>query len=104
MEVAREHPVRRAARVDANQSDVIEALRAIGASVQPLHMVGQGCPDLLVGHRDRNWLIEVKDGAKMPSRRRLTDDQVRWRDAWRGIVWVVTCPQDAVAIVMTEGT
>lgn len=36
---------RRKARVDANQSEVVAALRAVGATVQHLHMVGGGCPD-----------------------------------------------------------
>ena len=41
--------MRRAARTDANQAEIVAALRGVGASVQPLHAVGQGCPDLLVG-------------------------------------------------------
>lgn len=36
---------RRKARVDANQSEVVAAFRAAGATVQHLHMVGGGCPD-----------------------------------------------------------
>jgi hypothetical protein len=46
-----------AAKVDANQAAVVAALRKIGASVQPLHGVGAGVPDLLVGFQGRNWLI-----------------------------------------------
>jgi len=68
--------MRRAARIDANQPAIIAALRSIGATVQPLHAVGGGCPDLLVGLRGRNILMEVKDGARPPSERRLTADQV----------------------------
>lgn len=39
----------RAAKVDKNQPEIVEALRAEGAVVQHLHAVGVGCPDLLVG-------------------------------------------------------
>jgi hypothetical protein len=76
--------MRRAAKVDANQADIVAALRAIGASVTPLHAVGNGVPDLLVGFRRQTWLIEVKDGNKPPSARRLTPDQQEWHASWRG--------------------
>ena len=76
--------MRRAARVDANQPEIVAALRAIGATVQHLHAVGQGCPDLLVGLRGENWLIEVKDGDKPPSKQRLTEDEADWITNWNG--------------------
>lgn len=37
-----------AARVDANQSALVELWRKVGAEVQPLHTVGKGCPDVLL--------------------------------------------------------
>ena len=40
--------MRRAARIDRNQSEIVEALRKLGASVQPLHGAHDGIPDLLV--------------------------------------------------------
>jgi DNA-binding NarL/FixJ family response regulator len=39
----------RAAKVDANQTEITAALRQMGATVQHIHTVGKGCPDLLVG-------------------------------------------------------
>jgi hypothetical protein len=97
-----------AAKVDANQAAVVAALRHIGASVQPLHAVGAGVPDLLVGFQGRNWLIEVKDGRKPPSERRLTKDQEQWHAAWRGTAAVVLDEFAAVALVTgnitTRGT
>ena len=76
--------MRRAAKVDANQDQIVEALRTAGATVQTLAAIGKGVPDLLVGHRGKTILIEVKDGRKPPSERRLTEDQVKWHGAWRG--------------------
>jgi len=76
--------MRRAARIDANQEQVVSALRAAGATVQSLAGVGVGVPDLLVGYQGKTLLLEVKDGKKPPSERRLTEDQVRWHGAWRG--------------------
>lgn len=91
--------MRRAARIDANQPEIIKALRGVGAAVQPLHTVGKGCPDLLVSHRMVNYLIEVKDGAKPPSARRLTDDQITWHDAWRAPVHIVITIEDALDVI-----
>jgi hypothetical protein len=76
--------MRRAAKIDANQTQVVEALRAAGATVQSLAAVGQGVPDLLVGFQGKTLLMEVKDGRRPPSERRLTDQQLTWHGAWRG--------------------
>ena len=74
----------RAAKIDANQEKVVDALRAAGATVQTLATVGKGVPDLLVGYQGKTLLLEVKDGRKPPSARRLTEDQLKWHGAWRG--------------------
>lgn len=92
--------MRRAAKVDANQAAIVNALREIGVTVQPLHAVGSGCPDLLCGFRGRNILIEVKDGDKYPSARKLTADQVKWHGGWKGQVAVVEDVDAAIAVVM----
>lgn len=90
---------RYAARADENQPDIVKALRLAGAVVQHLHAVGAGCPDLLVGFGGRNYLLEVKDPSKPPSRRALTPDQVTWHGLWRGQVSVVHTPQEAIAVI-----
>lgn len=87
----------RKAKVDANQKEIVAALRKAGVSVQHLHAVGKGCPDLLAGVPDgSNVLLEVKDGKKPPSARKLTPDQVEWHSAWRGRVVVVTSVDEAL--------
>lgn len=94
--------MRRAARIDANQVAVVAALRAAGASVQPLATVGDGCPDLLVGFRGVNLLMECKDGRKTPGNRPLTDPQKEWLAAWRGRVVVVLSADEAVRALHVE--
>ena len=69
-------------RVDANQAEIVAALRDIGARVLDLHEVGKGCPDLLVEYRRALWLIEVKDGEKPPSKRRLTPAEEKFFLEW----------------------
>lgn len=90
--------MRRAARVDRNQSEIVKALRERGATVQPLHGVHDGVPDLLVGWRGRNYLIEVKDGSKGS----LTPKQVEWHDVWGGQVVTITSATEALSIVFCE--
>ena len=69
---------RRAAKVDANQAQVVEALRAVGARVWVI-----GLPvDLLIGHAGRLLLMEVKDGAKSASRRKKTPLQEKFFAEW----------------------
>lgn len=76
--------VRRAARVDDNQGQIVDALRKAGATVQSLAGMGDGVPDLLVGFRCQTLLMEVKDGRKAPCEQRLTMFQANWHREWRG--------------------
>jgi Holliday junction resolvase len=78
-------------RVDDNQSKIVKALRDLGATVQHLHAVGKGCPDIVVGFKGKNLLLEIKDGDKKV----LTPDQVNWHKLWKGQVNVVTSVDDA---------
>jgi len=91
--------MRRAAKIDDNQPEIVSALRRVGASVQPLHTVGQGCPDLIVGFRGTNYAIEVKDGSKPPSARGLTDAQLRWKILWNGQYAIVNNVDEALRII-----
>lgn len=87
------------ARVDQNQKEITAALRRLGASVQPIHALGKGVPDLLVGYRGKNLLLELKDGKKIPSERRLTEDEIKWHQSWFGQVAVVESLDDALKIL-----
>lgn len=88
------------AKIDANHHVVVNALRSVGATVQSLAAVGKGVPDLLVGWQGQNYLMEIKDGSKSPSERKLTDDQVKWHGDWKGRVYVVNNEDDALAILL----
>ena len=83
--------MRRAARADTNQTEIVAAYRRLGASVQHLHTIGQGCPDLLVGIGGLNVLVEVKHG-----KGKLTPDEERWHDLWRGQVEIGYSVDEAV--------
>jgi hypothetical protein len=68
--------MRYAARVDANQAQVVSALRAAGAYVWVI-----GLPvDLLVGYNNHTFLVEIKDGPA----KRLTSLQQDFFAKWTG--------------------
>lgn len=76
----------KAKRTDDNQQEIVDQLRQLGVSVRHLHMVGDGCPDLLLGLRKLNFLIELKDSKKPPSKKKLTEDEQKFFDSWKGQV------------------
>ena len=86
-------------RTDSNQKSIVAALRKHGCTVQTLHEVGDGCPDLLCGIDGMNILLECKDGTKPPSKRKLTPEQVARHGKWYGQVDVVTSPVEAIRAV-----
>lgn len=93
---------RYAAKVDANHGQIRDCLRGMGAYVVDCSKVGAGFPDLLVGWRGRWMLVEVKDGAKVPSARCLTVQQrVLQADAERVgcVVHVVKNEAEALALL-----
>ena len=69
---------------DDNQPDIERGLRELGISFADTSALGRGFPDLVIGYRRRNFLIEIKDGAKVPSARRLTPAEEEFRDGWGG--------------------
>lgn len=91
---------RYAAKIDANQPEIVKALRGVyGVTVTPTHAAGDGFPDLCVGFRGQTFLLEVKDGSKPPSARKLTADQEKWHTAWTGQVAVVKDVTEALAVL-----
>lgn len=89
-------------RVDANQKEIVSALRKLGCSVTSLANVGAGVPDLLVGYKGVNYLLEVKNGKKPPSERRLTSDQQTFHAHWNGCISVVSSAETAISAVKIE--
>jgi hypothetical protein len=84
----------RAANCDSNQAAIVDALRTVGASVQHLHTLGQGVPDLLVAWHGRNHLLEVKS-----PKGGLNEMQRKWHELWRGEVHVVRTPEEALRAI-----
>ena len=75
---------RQAARVDENQNQIVQRLRAYGCSVQT------GMDDLLVGYKGRNYWIEIKDPSKTKKKNgdykagAIKNSQQKLLHEWRG--------------------
>jgi hypothetical protein len=84
--------LRHAAKTDANQAEILKALRSIGISVEYIKLP----VDLLVcDQQGKTALMEVK----MPGAP-LTKDQVEFIARWPGTVHIVHSPEEAVAAVV----
>jgi len=66
--------------VDRNQGQIVRTFRQFGATVCHLHQVGGGCPDLLIGYRNANLLVEVKTGTG-----KLRETQKVFVATWKGL-------------------
>lgn len=91
--------MRRAARRDDGENDIVDALRTAGAVVRVVTQ-GDGLPDLLVGYRGYTILMEVKDGTKPPSARRLTEAEEKFFMEWTGgLLVVVNSVEEALEVL-----
>lgn len=86
--------MRRAAKVDLNQAEIVAALRKAGCSVQSLAAIGHGCPDILVARANRMWLMELK-----AEKGKLTDDQIIWHSDWNAPIHIVRSVLEALTVV-----
>ena len=87
--------MRHAARTDANQAEIVQALKRVGVSVEYIKL-----PFDLVVYNPRNHetsFVEVKtdDG-------RLTQAQAEFIARWPGKIFVVRSADDAVRQVLGE--
>lgn len=89
----------RAAKVDANQGELVDVMRRMGASVVITSVAGDGFPDTVVGWGGISVLAEIKDGAKVPSKRKLTEDQKKFHEEHKGAVTVIETVEQAVSLV-----
>jgi hypothetical protein len=87
-------------RTDANHKEIIDAIRKIPAlSVFSTHTIGKGFPDIVIGYKGINYLVEIKDGAKTKSQKKLTDDEIRFHQSWFGQIIVCECVKDVLQLL-----
>jgi len=87
--------VRRAARADTNQPDIVRKLRSLGASIWHTHTIGRGGPDIVIGYCGVNVLAEIKRDEREP----LTTAEFKFHAAWRGRIVRLTNECEAAQLL-----
>lgn len=98
--------MRKYGKKDANQTEVVTALRKAGLSVAITSSMGDGFPDLVVSGFSttqmcigkRTVLIELKDLSQKPSDRRLSPAEKKFHDSWKGEIYVCTTAEEILKI------
>jgi hypothetical protein len=91
--------MRKYGRRDDNHTDIVGTFRAIGFSVLDTASLGGGAPDVMVSNHLNTWAIEIKDGTKPPSARKLTKAEETFRDTWQGRYAIIESVDDVLALV-----
>lgn len=90
--------MRRAAKVDANQAELVKTLRKLGISVAITSSAHDGFPDLVLGYGGVTVLAEVKDGNRPPSERKLTPRQVEFHGEFAGAITIIETVEQAIKL------
>ena len=88
---------RRAAKVDDNQKEVVALFRKLGWYVLIISQL-KNCCDIIVSKDNVTIAIEIKDGKKPPSQRKLSDGEVKFKTEWKGKYELVICDEDVINI------
>lgn len=91
--------IRRAAKIDDNQPQLVQLIRAMGVSVAITSAAHDGFTDLVLGFGGVTVLTEVKDGSKEPSRRKLTPQQQIFHGSFKGAITVIETDLQAIELV-----
>jgi len=84
----------RRARVDDNQPIIVQAFRKLGWKVAHTHMVGSGFPDIVCSKSGTTILVEIKDGSKPASARKLTAPEQEFHAMWEGALHIIESVED----------
>lgn len=68
-------------------------------SIFTTHTIGKGFPDIVIGYRGKNYLIEIKDGNKTKSQTKLTPEESKFHLHWKGQVNVAYSFEDILNII-----
>ena len=87
--------MRLAPRKDRNHGEIANFLRAAGWGVFDISAHGKGLGDLLVSRQGFSAIVEIKDGDKPPSARKLTPAELKFSRSYLGPYIVATSLEDA---------
>ncbi len=76
--------MRRAAKVDRNQSEIVKALRGVGATVLICSQL-KNAFDILVGYQNQLYIVEIKDGLLTKSGKKLTEGELKCKESFNRV-------------------
>jgi hypothetical protein len=95
--------MRRAARTDRNQTEIVKALRDMGAVVLITSQL-KNCFDILVYYRGSTLTVEIKDGTAPLSKQKLTEGELRFRDKIESIgipYFIIRSKEEAINLLLS---
>ena len=91
--------MRLAAKKDDNHNEIVATFRALGCGWEDTYQLGGGFPDGLAEINQLWVLVEIKDGAKPPSARKLTPDEADFYSRARAPVVIIETVDDVIRLV-----
>jgi hypothetical protein len=88
---------RRAARTDDNQTEIVKEFRRLGWCVLIISQLKKCC-DIMVSKGGVTIAVEIKDGNKPPSARKLSTGEQEFKDNWLGRWELVESIDDVINI------
>tara|TARA_R110000851_G_scaffold87224_1_gene190136 strand:+ start:182 stop:484 length:303 start_codon:yes stop_codon:yes gene_type:complete len=88
---------RRAAKVDVNQPEIVAAFRRLGWYVLIISQL-KNCCDIIVSKSGQTIAVEIKDGSKPPSARKLSSGEQKFKDEWLGQWELVESIDDVIKL------
>lgn len=93
--------MRMAARKDDNQTRVVEEFRKLGYHVWLTFRL-KDCVDIVISKDKFTAAVEIKDGEKVPSKRKLTDGEIKFKAAFKGRYYLCESIKDVHEIDRAE--
>lgn len=96
--------MRRAAKIDRNQPEIVKALRKAGAVVKHVHQVKK-LFDVLVFFQGKIYCVEIKDGELPPSARKLKDGEKECKDDIESVgvkYWIIKSIDEALEMIASH--
>lgn len=89
--------MRTAARKDDNHNEVIKAFNSLGWSDLDISQL-KNCCDAFISKSGVTVAIEIKDGSKPPSQRKLTPGEVKFKNRWKGKYEIIQSIDDVLTL------
>tara|TARA_Y100000310_G_C20699475_1_gene828378 strand:- start:5904 stop:6212 length:309 start_codon:yes stop_codon:yes gene_type:complete len=84
-------------KTDDNHKEIVKMFRDCGWVVLDVHTL-KDCCDIFISRAFQTIAVEIKDGKKKPSARKLTPGELKFRQNWLGHYRLVESIEDVMDI------